>query len=69
MDLQIGSNMATGHNTQGIGTINATIYQVAKLNNMLPPGYRIELYENLGKIKGMELKSGKRQKIVRRIVM
>jgi len=69
MDLQLGSNMATGYNTQGIGTINATIYQVAKLNNMLPPGYRIELYENLGKIKGMELKSGKRQKIVRRIVM
>jgi hypothetical protein len=61
--------MPTGYNTQGIGSINATIYQIAKLNDLLPPGYRIELYENLGKIKGMELKSGKRQKIVRCIVM
>lgn len=64
MDPQMSSSIGAGYETEPTGNINANIYQIAKLNNLLPPGYRIELYENLGKSKGLELKSGKRRQIV-----
>lgn len=68
MDSQLGSSMGGGYEAEGVGRINGTVYQIAKLNNLLPPGFRIELCENLEKIKGLEVKPGKRMKTVERFL-
>ena len=47
-----------------MGELNANVFQIAKLNNMLPRGYRLELYETVRKNEPSEFKSGKRNKVV-----
>ncbi len=47
------------------GEISTTVPEIAMLNNMLPRGYRFELYENVRKSSPFEARSGKRKKPVR----
>ncbi len=44
--------------------LNANVFQIAKLNNMLPRGYRFELFETMRKNEPSQFKSGKRKKVV-----
>eukprot|EP01022_Parablepharisma_sp_SALTPOND_P034414 TRINITY_DN916_c0_g1_i1.p2 TRINITY_DN916_c0_g1~~TRINITY_DN916_c0_g1_i1.p2 ORF type:complete len:530 (-),score=67.04 TRINITY_DN916_c0_g1_i1:10370-11959(-) len=54
--------MPTGQELKG--ELNANVFQIAKLNNMLPRGYRLELYDTVRKNEPSEFKSGKRKKVV-----
>ena len=44
--------------------LNASVIQIAMLNNKLPCGYRFELYETVRKNEPSEFKTGKRKKMV-----
>ena len=44
--------------------ITATIPQIAILNNLLPRGFRFELYESVQKLDPSFIKTGKRKQVV-----
>lgn len=64
MEPQTISGMDLSGIQHPIGEIIGNVYQIAILNNMLPPGYRLELPENINRVKLPQLKTGKRKTAV-----
>lgn len=50
-------------NQENIGILNATVYQIALINNLLPRGFKFEQADNIRKVEA-ESKSSKRKKKV-----
>ena len=64
MEPQTISGMNLSGIQHPVGEIIGNVYQIAILNNMLPPGYRLELPENINKVKLSQFKIGKRKTAV-----
>ena len=63
MDSEVNQNMSeVPANEEDKAELNAEIFQIALLNNLLPMGYRLEPYENAKK--NEEFKTGKRKTAV-----
>ena len=49
---------------EGLGELNASVYQIAILNNKLPRGYKFDLYENVRKTDSFDRKPPRPKKAV-----